>query len=193
MLAAESLRRAATPAAAAETDHLIAALQARCDRLAARADAAEARRAEAESRAAAASREATAAATDRDALRREIAAAEAALTDDSPTSPAIGAPRTILYVGGRSGQTAVLRRAAERCGAELLHHDAEQGSALLAGLVGRASLVVFPVDCVSHDAALAVKRLCRQTGRPFRPLRSTGAASLLAALQDAPALPLAAE
>jgi len=58
---------------------------------------------------------------------------------------------------------------------------------MLPGLVGRADLVVFPVDCVSHDAALGVKRLCRQLDRPFRPLRSTGAASLLAALREAPA------
>ena len=126
-------------------------------------------------------------------MRAGDAAAEAALDDTAPAPPATAAPRTILYVGGRSGQTAVLRHAAERCGAMLLRHDAEQGAALLAGLVGRAALVVFPVDCVSHDAALAVKRLCRQVGRPFRPLRSTGAASLLAALQDAGAMTLAAE
>jgi hypothetical protein len=92
---------------------------------------------------------------------------------------------TVLYVGGRSGQTALLREAAARCGAaELLHHDAEQGAALLPGLVHRADLVVFPVDCVSHDAAQAVKRLCRQAGRPFLPLRSAGATSLMAALRD---------
>lgn len=191
MLAAESRRRAASPAAATETDQLIAALQARCDRLAARAGAAEARRTTAEAGAAATARDAAARSAEIEALRREIAAAEAALDDTAPAPPATAAPRTILYVGGRSGQTAVLRRAAERCGATLLHHDAEQGAALLAGLVGRAALVVFPVDCVSHDAALAVKRLCRQAGRPFRPLRSTGAASLLAALQDAGAMTLA--
>ena len=50
----------------------------------------------------------------------------------------------------------------------------------------RADLVLFPVDCVSHEAALAVKRLCRQFGRPFRPLRSTGTSSLLAALLSKP-------
>ncbi len=193
MLAAEAARRAASPAAATETDQLIAVLQARCDRLAARAEAAEARRAEAETAAAAASRDAAVHAMECDALRHEVMAAEAALDDPSPALAGTAAPRTVLYVGGRSGQTAMLRRAAERCGATLLHHDAEQGASLLAGLVGRAALVVFPVDCVSHDAALAVKRLCRQAGRPFRPLSSTGAASLLAALQDGGAIALAAE
>ncbi|MDO9712830.1 DUF2325 domain-containing protein, partial [Paracraurococcus lichenis] len=73
----------------------------------------------------------------------------------------------------------------ERCGAgAFLHHDAEQGASLLPGLVSRADVIVFPVDCVSHDAALAVKRLCRQLGRDFLPLRSSGAASLMAALRN---------
>ena len=98
----------------------------------------------------------------------------------------ISIPGTVLYVGGRSGQTQALRQAAARIGIELLHHDATQGAALVPGLVGRADLVVFPVDCVSHETALAVKRLCRQFGRPFRPLRSTGTSSLLAALLSKP-------
>ncbi|MDB5376647.1 MAG: hypothetical protein JWR00_1093 [Rubritepida sp.] len=37
-------------------------------------------------------------------------------------------------------------------------------------------------DCVSHEAAWAVKRLCRAAGRPYRPLRSSGVTSFLAAL-----------
>jgi hypothetical protein len=44
--------------------------------------------------------------------------------------------------------------------------------------------VVFPVDCVSHEAAWAVKRLCRAAGRPYRPLRSSGVTSFLAALAE---------
>jgi hypothetical protein len=123
-------------------------------------------------------------------LRCEIAIAEAMIDHEdsaagiSVRDPSI--PGTVLYVGGRSGQTQALRQAAARIGIELLHHDAGQGAALLPGLVGRADLVVFPADCVSHEAALAVKRLCRQSGRPFRPLRSTGTSSLLAALLSKP-------
>lgn len=116
-------------------------------------------------------------------LRSELAAAEAMFEAPAPAEVPAGQPRLVLYVGGRSGQTAMLRQAAARTGAELLHHDAEQGSGLLPGLVGCAALIVFPVDCVSHDAALAVKRLCRQLGRPYQPLRTTGATSLIAALR----------
>jgi hypothetical protein len=53
----------------------------------------------------------------------------------------------------------------------------------LAGLTSRADVVLFPVDCVSHDAALMVKRLCRQTGKRFIPLRSATTTSFHAALQ----------
>jgi hypothetical protein len=47
--------------------------------------------------------------------------------------------------------------------------------------------VLFPVDCVSHQATWIVKRLCRQAAKPFFPLRSAGQGSFLAALRD-PAL-----
>ena len=50
------------------------------------------------------------------------------------------------------------------------------------GLIGQAAHVVFPVDCVSHDAMLTIKRLCRQSGTPWSPLRSTGLAPFLAAI-----------
>ena len=41
---------------------------------------------------------------------------------------------------------------------------------------------MFPVDCVSHEAVGTVKRLCRQAGKPYMPLRSAGIGSFVAAL-----------
>lgn len=67
-------------------------------------------------------------------------------------------------------------------GAKLLAGGVEENGSQLPGLVSRAGLVAFPVDCVSHEAAWAVKRLCRAAGRPYRPLRSSGVTSFLAAL-----------
>ncbi len=122
------------------------------------------------------------------ALGTELAALETLLgppPDDGPPEPP---PRldgiAVLYVGGRSAQIAHLRALGARLGAHLLHHDGgkEQHPDLLGGLVSRADFVLFPVDCVSHDAALSVKRLCRQAGRPFLPLRSASVASFAAAL-----------
>lgn len=123
-------------------------------------------------------------------LRTELAAAEAMLHPDrdpradEPDSRLDGL--TLLYVGGRPNQIAHLRDLAERHGAAFLHHDGgvEHHPDLLAGLTSRADTAMFPVDCVSHDAALMVKRLCRQAGKTFMPLRSSGATSFLAALRD---------
>jgi len=42
--------------------------------------------------------------------------------------------------------------------------------------------VLFPIDCVSHDAVAMIKRLCRQTGKRYAPLRTASLACLLAAL-----------
>jgi hypothetical protein len=172
-----------------EIDRLIAALRTRLDREAARRVAAEAREAAAREALAAERQARQRSDLHAAALSDELAAIEASLAAPEQLAPATARFGTILYVGGRSGQTAQLRRAAAELGAELLHFDAEQGATLLPGLVGRADLVVFPVDCVSHDAALGVKRLCRQLDRPYRPLRSTGVASLLAALREPVALP----
>ena len=92
----------------------------------------------------------------------------------------------LLYVGGRPHQVAYLRAVAERCGATFLHHDGgiENHPNLLPGLTSRADLVLFPVDCISHDAAHTVKLLCRQAGKRFIPLRAASATSLLAALRQ---------
>ena len=69
-----------------------------------------------------------------------------------------------------------------------MKHDGGQheNPALLAGLIRGADRVAFPVDCVSHDAALTVKRLCRQLGKPWVALRSSGLGSFLAALAAPP-------
>jgi hypothetical protein len=94
---------------------------------------------------------------------------------------------TLLYVGGRPGQVAYIRAAAERLGAALIHHDGgiEERGGLLPGLVSRADAVLFPVDCISHAAMQLIKRLCRQADKPFLPLRSGGLAPFCAALRSA--------
>ncbi len=70
-------------------------------------------------------------------------------------------------------------------GASFLHHDGgiENQINLLPGLASRSNVVLFPVDCISHDAAQAVKSLCRQRGTRFIPLRAASVTSLLTALR----------
>lgn len=90
----------------------------------------------------------------------------------------------LLYVGGRRKQLEQLRSLASRLGGRLLTHDGgiEENTALLPGLVSQSDMAFFPVDCVSHGAAGQVKRLCREAGKPFVPLRSASLASFLAAI-----------
>jgi hypothetical protein len=127
------------------------------------------------------------------ALRNELAAIEADLQPEHEDAPWRVDGLSLLYVGGRPNQVAHLRALSEDRGATLLHHDGgiEQHPDLLAGLTSRADIVLFPVDCVSHDAALTVKRLCRQMARRFIPLRSASATSFLAALRQLGVTPAA--
>ncbi len=131
---------------------------------------------------------------DSESLREELDAIELSLvpTRDTHTHTHTREPEAarrldgvaLLYVGGRPHQVAHLRAVGERLGATFLHHDGgvENHANLLPGLTSRANLVLFPVDCISHDAAHAVKFLCRQAGKRFIPLRSASVTSLLAAL-----------
>jgi hypothetical protein len=124
---------------------------------------------------------------DTSALRNEVAALEASLVP-APQDEAEGAPdlagRTLLYVGGRPKLVDQLRLFTAGHGGELLSHDGgvEDRTGLLPGLISRADIVFFPVDCVSHLAVEQVKRVCRQLGKPFAPLRSASLASFIAAV-----------
>jgi hypothetical protein len=125
-----------------------------------------------------------------DVLRDELEAVEANLAPavtgghETINPPAYLDGLSLLYVGGRPNQLSHLRAFGEQLGANFLHHDGgiDDRSGLLAGLVNRADVVMFPVDCVSHDAALMVKRLCRHAAKPYVPLRGAGMSSFVAAL-----------
>lgn len=133
-------------------------------------------------------------------LRSELEAAEAILgaqaavvSANESEMPGSLQGQTVLYVGGKPGHVAGLREIAARFAAALLHHDGgiEDRSPQLAGLISQASIVFFPVDCVSHDAMQLVKRLSRQAAKPYMPLRSAGLTSFLAALRSVSAMPAA--
>ena len=127
---------------------------------------------------------------ERDALRRELESLEDHIagllqpaTDDGETALELSA-RTMLYVGGRPNQIPQLKALVERTGARFLHHDGgiEHSSSLLPGLISRADVLVFPIDCISHDAVATLKRLCRQLEKPYLPLRTASLATLASSL-----------
>jgi hypothetical protein len=136
------------------------------------------------------------------AERREHAAALMELEAAERHLAALARPRdaerpidlagmTLLYVGGRANQVASFRALIERAGGSFLHHDGglEQGTGLLPGLVARADRIAFPVDCISHLAVGAIKRVCRQAGKPYAPLRTASLACLLVWLVEMTAQP----
>jgi Uncharacterized protein conserved in bacteria (DUF2325) len=129
-------------------------------------------------------------------LHQELALLEARLgatlqTVDAPDRLDLNG-LTVLYVGGRANQTPQLKGLIESTGGRFLYHDGgiEHSATLLPGLVSRADIAVFPVDCVSHDAVGAVKRVCGQLGKRYLPLRTSSLTCLFAGLsgmQPAPA------
>ncbi len=128
-------------------------------------------------------------------LTHELAAAEAQLRgrrhgDADGNSANVLAPqlkhRRILYVGGRPSSMSAIRELVQRQGGEFQNHDGglEDRKGLLEGSVAWAGFVLFPVDCIDHDSAGRLKRLCTKRGTPFVPLRSASVASFAAAVSD---------
>ena len=121
-------------------------------------------------------------------LRRELVLIEAQVNgwpaeDPKSVTPELDGAQ-VLYVGGRAHQMPQLRAVVERAGGAFLYHDGgiEHSMTLLPGLISRADCAVFPIDCVSHDAMGILKRQCRQSAKPFIPLRTSSLASLLSGL-----------
>ena len=116
-------------------------------------------------------------------LRAEVEALESHMDATDVSAPSLDG-LAVLYVGGRSGRSHQLRFAAQKCGARLEHHDGgqQEASSLLPGLISRADVVFFPVDFVSHEAALWIKRQCKQAAKPYVPLPSAGLGCFMNAL-----------
>lgn len=121
-------------------------------------------------------------------LARELGAAEAQLRrtredGDAGLQGALQGQR-ILYVGGRPSSTPAIRELVAAHGGECRRHDGglEDRKGLLAAGLAWATLVVFPVDCIDHDSALALKRDCLRQGRRFVALRSASVSCFIANL-----------
>lgn len=126
-------------------------------------------------------------------LGRELAAAETQLRErvgDEAAAPRVLAPglkdRRILYVGGRPSSGTAIRELVQNHGGHFQRHDGglEDRKGLLASAVAWAEFVFFPVDCIDHDSAGRLKRLCLKQGTPFVPLRSASVASFAAAAAE---------
>ncbi|MEQ5841821.1 DUF2325 domain-containing protein [Paraburkholderia acidicola] len=89
--------------------------------------------------------------------------------------------KRVVYVGGRPGSNAVIRRIVEAAGAALIVHDGgiEDRKGLLAAALPGADHVVFPVDCIDHDSMNMLKRVCERHQVAYFPLRTASVASFV--------------
>ena len=118
-------------------------------------------------------------------LRANIAGEAAPAREESPAIDLCG--RRIAYVGGRVNTVGHFRALVESLNGRFSHHDGgvDDNIGRLGGVLSQADVVLCPVDCVSHGACLKAKTFCKQTAKPFLPLRTAGLSSFVAGLHEA--------
>ncbi len=90
----------------------------------------------------------------------------------------------VLYVGGKKNLIPHYRDLVEKKSGTFLHHDGgeEKSTQSLSKSLSRADIVIFPSDCISHEAYWVIKRACKKQQKPFEYLNSPGLHSLSHAL-----------
>jgi len=78
------------------------------------------------------------------------------------------------------------RQLIENRGGNFLHHDGgkEASRAILPKMLSTADAVLCPIDCISHDACICVKKICKQYQKPYVMMRSSGLSSLAKGLTE---------
>ncbi|HOO71522.1 MAG TPA: DUF2325 domain-containing protein [Spirochaetota bacterium] len=95
--------------------------------------------------------------------------------------------KSVLYVGGKTAVIPHCRAIVEKNGGSFIHHDGgiEDNLPGLHNIIGKADAIFCPLDCVSHNASLKLKKLCRQHNKEFVMLRSSGLSSFSRELHEA--------
>ena len=88
--------------------------------------------------------------------------------------------RTVLCVGGRSGNVASYRDVIEKVGGRFAHHDGglEDNPNVLDANLSAADLVICQTGCISHNAYWKVKDFCKRTGKRCVFVENPSASSL---------------
>jgi hypothetical protein len=92
----------------------------------------------------------------------------------------------IAYVGDRPGSIERIRDFCQRRGADFVYHDGgiEESPARLDQLLGRADVIFYPVDCISHEAALHLKAHCKLSEKVSIPLRNASISAFRRAVRN---------
>jgi hypothetical protein len=112
---------------------------------------------------------------------------KAGVTEHVIRMPARLADRSILCVGGRTGNVATYRALIERVGAQFAHHDGglEDSANKLEASLAAADLVICQTGCISHSAYWRVKDFCKRTGKRCVFIDNPSASSLARGLEEA--------
>ena len=132
-------------------------------------------------------------------LRQRLAAAEKSLQAPNPNADPLAKAidsasntqavspitlylkqKTVLCVGGRSGNIANYRDLVERVGGRFAHHDGglEDSQCVLDASLAAADLVICQTGCISHNAYWKVKDFCKRTGKRCVFVENPSASSL---------------
>ena len=87
--------------------------------------------------------------------------------------------RKLAYVGGRTALFPRLKSFVEAHNGQFYCHDGgiEDSHPELSQCLSKADMVFCPIDCVSHNACLQVKKYCKRNSKRFIPLRSASLAT----------------
>jgi hypothetical protein len=104
----------------------------------------------------------------------------------SPGMPIYLHQKTVLCVGGRSGNVASYRDVIERVGGRFAHHDGGQKDSpnVLDANLTAADLVICQTGCISHNAYWKVKDFCKRTGKRCVFIENPSATSLARSLEQ---------
>lgn len=137
-------------------------------------------------------------------LRKQVLEAQAQLEAATPSAPTQEpaalpavvehiirlpirlAERSVLCVGGRSGNVATYRAMIEKAGAQFAHHDGglEDNAGKLEASLAAADLVICQTGCISHSAYWRVKDFCKRTGKRCVFIDNPSISSLQRGLQE---------
>jgi len=88
--------------------------------------------------------------------------------------------RCLLYVGGQHSLVPHYRKIVEQYGGKFFHHDGckEEGHNVLENLTKQSDVVLFPINCVSHEACMKIKSICKQLKKPLLPIQTSSISAL---------------
>ncbi|MGL1931023.1 MAG: DUF2325 domain-containing protein [Desulfotalea sp.] len=93
--------------------------------------------------------------------------------------------KIVLYVGGQHKMIPHYKKLIEKNGGSFIHHDGgkEESKKKLPGMLVQADAVMCPIDCISHNACLTVKKLCKYYQKQYVMMRTSGLSSLANGLE----------